>query len=360
MTPRVAEHSEDLGAAESADSAGLIGIGGGNAGDACPTISGRLCRLAARAPLEAAEAYLNIRPYKERPGHVYTHLRPNWEILGANATDDDELSRWGKPTIWSCAWRIMRSIAWMNLSSGRILTRPPAQSSSRLTHLTLWAMDAKRVSYPCYGCNVRHREHFSEAKSGGLEVVAAIIEYWLGRIGEYRGPRSTCEPESQTKVGISGSGQPCYGVGSLVNQFGRYARSVSRSSRLGSPSGKVVQTNGLESSVAIFSTSLNRRRRSWPTEASKAWATSRIDAQSDPPPTQSQADMMTHKSATIGPCNCESLRPREDSGVTRGCGCAGPPGKLFPHNNQRDCRASVRLVALRAKGTRHVEKLQDT
>ncbi|KAJ7601818.1 hypothetical protein DFH06DRAFT_1400819 [Mycena polygramma] len=33
MTPRVAEHSEDLGAAESADSAGLIGIGGGIVGD---------------------------------------------------------------------------------------------------------------------------------------------------------------------------------------------------------------------------------------------------------------------------------------------------------------------------------------
>ncbi|KAJ7666800.1 hypothetical protein DFH06DRAFT_1384222 [Mycena polygramma] len=33
MTPRVAEHSEGLGAAESADSAGMIGIGGGNAGD---------------------------------------------------------------------------------------------------------------------------------------------------------------------------------------------------------------------------------------------------------------------------------------------------------------------------------------
>ncbi|KAJ7606452.1 hypothetical protein DFH06DRAFT_1149919 [Mycena polygramma] len=33
MTPRVAEHSEDLGAAESAGSAGLIGIGGGIVGD---------------------------------------------------------------------------------------------------------------------------------------------------------------------------------------------------------------------------------------------------------------------------------------------------------------------------------------
>ncbi|KAJ7604885.1 hypothetical protein DFH06DRAFT_1150832 [Mycena polygramma] len=37
MTPRVAEHSEDLGAAESAESAGLIGIGGGIVGDGTGT-----------------------------------------------------------------------------------------------------------------------------------------------------------------------------------------------------------------------------------------------------------------------------------------------------------------------------------
>jgi hypothetical protein len=48
----------------------------------------------------------------------------------------------------------------------------------------LLAMGAKRVPYSCYGCGVRHREHYSEAKSGGLEVVAAIIEYWMQRIGE--------------------------------------------------------------------------------------------------------------------------------------------------------------------------------
>ncbi|KAJ7611456.1 hypothetical protein DFH06DRAFT_1147582 [Mycena polygramma] len=44
MTPRVAEHSEDLGAAESADSAGLIGIGGGNAGDGTGTEGQRTIR----------------------------------------------------------------------------------------------------------------------------------------------------------------------------------------------------------------------------------------------------------------------------------------------------------------------------
>jgi hypothetical protein len=52
-------------------------------------------RLAAREPLEAAEAYLNLRLYKEHAGGgvVYTHLRPNWEILAnaADVPDDDEL-----------------------------------------------------------------------------------------------------------------------------------------------------------------------------------------------------------------------------------------------------------------------------
>ncbi|KAJ7637926.1 hypothetical protein DFH06DRAFT_1138575 [Mycena polygramma] len=44
MTPRVAEHSEDLGAAESAESAGLIGIGGGIVGDGTGTEGQRTIR----------------------------------------------------------------------------------------------------------------------------------------------------------------------------------------------------------------------------------------------------------------------------------------------------------------------------
>jgi hypothetical protein len=34
------------------------------------------------------------------------------------------------------------------------------------------------------GCFVRHRELYSEELTGGLEVVALIIEYWLVRLGE--------------------------------------------------------------------------------------------------------------------------------------------------------------------------------
>ncbi len=38
-------------------------------------------RVAARDPLEAAQAYFNLRPYKEHAGVAYVHLRPNWEVL---------------------------------------------------------------------------------------------------------------------------------------------------------------------------------------------------------------------------------------------------------------------------------------
>ncbi|KAJ7673926.1 hypothetical protein DFH06DRAFT_1123586 [Mycena polygramma] len=167
------------------------------------TVMSRLCRLAARAPLEAAEAYLNIRPYKERPGHVYTHLRPNWEILGADATDDDELDYVDLKVGQAHNLELRMENYEVDCVDEPILWAYSYQTSrpkliERLTHLTLWAMDAKRVSYPCHSCNVRHREHFSEAKSGGLEVVAAIIEYWLGRIGEY--PVGLHDPHTNLRV----------------------------------------------------------------------------------------------------------------------------------------------------------------
>ncbi len=38
-------------------------------------------RVARRDPLEAAQGYFNVRPYKEHAGVVYVHLRPNWEVL---------------------------------------------------------------------------------------------------------------------------------------------------------------------------------------------------------------------------------------------------------------------------------------
>ncbi|KAJ7602866.1 hypothetical protein DFH06DRAFT_1152540 [Mycena polygramma] len=151
---------------------------------------GALCRLASRAPIEAAEAYVNLRPYKERPGFVYTHRRPNWEVLDdapnvpvaqldwvdikvGQAVDleerqlDYELDCVDEPIGWVFCYETSRP-----------------KLIERLTHLTLWEMGAKRVPYPCRGCGVRHREHFSEVISGGVEVVGLIIEYWMRRIGE--------------------------------------------------------------------------------------------------------------------------------------------------------------------------------
>ncbi|KAJ7922744.1 hypothetical protein B0H13DRAFT_1865581 [Mycena leptocephala] len=150
----------------------------------------RLCRLAVREPLEAAEAYLNIRPHKERLGVVYTHLRPNWEVLdnAADIPDDEELD-WVDVKVGEAEdMDVRREYYERDCVDKLILWAYYYQTSNpklieRLTHLTLRTMGAQHVPYPCYGCAVRHREHSSEAK-GGLEVVAGIIEYWMRRIGE--------------------------------------------------------------------------------------------------------------------------------------------------------------------------------
>ncbi|KAJ7606281.1 hypothetical protein DFH06DRAFT_1150082 [Mycena polygramma] len=124
---------------------------------------GALCRLASRAPIEAAETYVNLRPYKERPRFVYTHRRPNWEVLDdapnvpvaqldwvdikvGQAVDleerqlDYELDCVDEPIGWLFCYETSRP-----------------KLIERLTHLTLWEMGAKRVPYPCRGCGVRHR-----------------------------------------------------------------------------------------------------------------------------------------------------------------------------------------------------------
>ncbi|KAJ7907165.1 hypothetical protein B0H13DRAFT_1879880 [Mycena leptocephala] len=153
----------------------------------------RLCRLAAREPLEAAEAYLNLRPYKERAdaGFAYVHLRANWEVLdnAADVPDGEELD-WVDLKVGEAGdMDVRRDYYERDCEDEPILWAYCYQTSypkliERLTHLTLRAMGAQRVPYPCHGCAVRHREHFSEAKSGGLEIVAVIIEYWMRRIGE--------------------------------------------------------------------------------------------------------------------------------------------------------------------------------
>ncbi|KAJ7120378.1 hypothetical protein C8R44DRAFT_877809 [Mycena epipterygia] len=59
-----------------------------------------------------------------------------------------------------------------------------AKLLERLVHLTLQFFGARRPFRECPDCTVRHMEYFSELFSGGLEGVAAVIKYWLSRIGE--------------------------------------------------------------------------------------------------------------------------------------------------------------------------------
>ncbi len=51
------------------------------------------CRLALRDPAEAAQAYLNFRPYKEHLGVVYVHLRSNEDVLASagEISEDEDL-----------------------------------------------------------------------------------------------------------------------------------------------------------------------------------------------------------------------------------------------------------------------------
>ncbi|KAF8147542.1 hypothetical protein K438DRAFT_1780011 [Mycena galopus ATCC 62051] len=148
-----------------------------------------LARIRRMPPTDVCAALLNLRPYLEKPGHVYVHVRLHWDILQNSPTiaDDDDLDYLdikvgeaidmdarraghakcdGKEIIWCFYYK----------------TDHP-KLIERLTHLTLAQIGAKRVPYPCKGCAVRHREHFSE-KCAALEFVASIIKDWIRKIRE--------------------------------------------------------------------------------------------------------------------------------------------------------------------------------
>ncbi|KAF8181992.1 hypothetical protein K438DRAFT_1975938 [Mycena galopus ATCC 62051] len=140
-------------------------------------------------PPDACDALLNIRPYLEQPGVVYAHIRINWNVLANPPTipDDEQLDyldlKVGQTTDIDA-----RRAAYAKCEGEEILwcfyyaTDHP-KLIERLTHLTLAYIGAKRVPYPCQGCKVCHREHFSEG-CAVLELVAATIEYWIRKIGE--------------------------------------------------------------------------------------------------------------------------------------------------------------------------------
>ncbi|KAJ7906994.1 hypothetical protein B0H13DRAFT_1880053 [Mycena leptocephala] len=150
------------------------------------SIMASLRNLKTRDPLTAAEAVFNIRPYKERHGKVYVQIRPNQvlvqtipfapagqevDYIDVKAGFTTNLTARRKSYEKKCK---DEEIVWLfcyETSHPKLI--------ERLTHLSLWALDAHRDPYACWGCGVRHQEHFCEGGSGGIENVAAIIEGWL-------------------------------------------------------------------------------------------------------------------------------------------------------------------------------------
>ncbi|KAF8144792.1 hypothetical protein K438DRAFT_1782508 [Mycena galopus ATCC 62051] len=140
-------------------------------------------------PPDACDALLNLRPYLEQPGHVYVHVRLNKDVLQNPPTipDDEELD-YLDIKVGEAIDMDARRAAYAKCDGEEILwcfyyrTDHP-KLIERLTHLTLAHIGAKRVPYPCHGCLVRHREHFSE-QCAALEFVATTIEHWIRYIGE--------------------------------------------------------------------------------------------------------------------------------------------------------------------------------
>ncbi|KAJ6479056.1 hypothetical protein C8R45DRAFT_933836 [Mycena sanguinolenta] len=153
-----------------------------------------LARIGCMNPHDACDALSNIRPYLEPVGGgcVYTHMRPNWEQLQFSPTTpldaeldylDLKIGQTGDLETRRAAYAKCRGepIVWCYYYP----TAFPKliASAEHLTHITLAHIGAKRASYPCWGCLVRHREHVSEHYAD-LELVATTIEYWMRRIGE--------------------------------------------------------------------------------------------------------------------------------------------------------------------------------
>ncbi|KAJ6448016.1 hypothetical protein C8R45DRAFT_1115547 [Mycena sanguinolenta] len=154
----------------------------------CVKILGQIRRM---DPHDACDALCNLRPYLEPAGGgcVYTHLRLNWEQLDLlPAVPLDQEIDYLDLKIGETGNLENRRAAYAKCQGEPIVwcyyypTACP-KLIERLTHITLAYIGAKRASYPCWGCFVRHREHVSEHYTD-LELVATTIEYWMRRIGE--------------------------------------------------------------------------------------------------------------------------------------------------------------------------------
>ncbi|KAJ7443912.1 hypothetical protein B0H11DRAFT_2250340 [Mycena galericulata] len=149
----------------------------------------KICRLC--DPLEAAEATFNLRLYKKHAGVVYVQYKMNQDELDRVAfmpadqeADYIDLKIGETSDIERRRDDYTRVCVGENIGWAFYYETQHVQLLERLTHLTLKALGAKRQPYPCSGCGVRHREHFAEMAAAGLEGVAAVIEYWMRRLGE--------------------------------------------------------------------------------------------------------------------------------------------------------------------------------
>ncbi|KAJ7240116.1 hypothetical protein B0H12DRAFT_1237386 [Mycena haematopus] len=151
------------------------------------TMAQRLSRR--MTPHDACDALVNVRPYLEHVGYVYVHLRPYWDALDAlPSIPDDEDVDYLDFKIGETSDIDARRVGYAKCRGEPIawcFYYPTAfpKLIERLTHLSLNFIGAKRVPYPCRGCQVRHREHYSEY-CAHLELIAETIEFWIRRIGE--------------------------------------------------------------------------------------------------------------------------------------------------------------------------------
>ncbi|KAJ7108176.1 hypothetical protein C8R44DRAFT_884939 [Mycena epipterygia] len=152
----------------------------------------RYCRrLAATQPQAAFDALLSLRPYWDGPGYIYVFVI--WDqdaeaILAAtppgDATDVFTIKVGRAEDVEDRRARHEEQCPSLERMWAFKYPTNHAKLLERLVHLTLQFFGARHPFRECPDCAVRHMEYFSELLSGGLEGVAAVIEYWLSRIGE--------------------------------------------------------------------------------------------------------------------------------------------------------------------------------
>ncbi|KAJ7752225.1 hypothetical protein DFH07DRAFT_960661 [Mycena maculata] len=145
-----------------------------------------------RDPMQRAEATFNLQLFDDDiPGFVYTNYRANHQILEGLATAPaDEEVDWvdlksGRTNdIERRRGEYTRDCKGEEIAWGYCYPTNRPKLLEALIHLNVRARLAKREPYPCHGCGKRHCEHSSWERIGGLEGMAEIIEYWLGRLEE--------------------------------------------------------------------------------------------------------------------------------------------------------------------------------